>query len=151
MLVYRPGGKGRFEAIKVRRDIIGRVVARCASAALLAAIVCAPWKAALGGPAADQKQVPVAKLKISVTAGADNKPVGNASVYVRVPEGKGGKLGEMNFKTNEDGTVKSPDVPKGKVLIQVVAEGWKTYGRWYDLENDEEDIRIHLEDRPHWY
>jgi hypothetical protein len=135
----------------MRKNIVGRVVAGSAAVALLAVIVCAPWKAAFGAPAKDHRQVPMAKLKISVTAGADNKPVGNASVYVRVPEGKDGKLGEMNLKTNEDGTVKSPDVPKGKVLIQVVAEGWKTYGKWYDLEKDEEEIRIHLEDRPHWY
>jgi hypothetical protein len=151
MLRYRAGEKGRFEAMRVKQDIVGRVVAWSLAAALLAAIVCAPWKGASGVLAADQKQVPMAKLKISVTAGMDNKPVGNASVYVRVPEGKNGKLGEMNFKTNEDGTVKSPEVPKGKVLIQVVAEGWKTYGKWYDLEKDEEDIKIHLEDRPHWY
>jgi hypothetical protein len=149
--IYRVGGEGWFEAMKMRKNIVGRVAACCAAVALVAVIVCAPWKRALGGPGGDQKQVPMTKLKISVTAGVDNKPVGNASVYVRVPEEKGGKLGEMNFKTNEDGTVKSPDVPKGKVLIQVVAEGWKTYGKWYDLEKDEEDLRIHLEDRPHWY
>ncbi len=126
----------------------GRAWRRMALAmAMVAALACAGRATARK----DKKQEELVKLKIYVTAGVDNKPVGNASVYVRVPEGKKGKLGEMNLKTNEDGTVKSPDVPKGRVLIQVVAEGWKTYGKWYDLEKDEEEVKIHLEDRPHWY
>lgn len=91
------------------------------------------------------------KIKIHVTAGDKDKPVSNASVYVRYPEHKGGKLLELDLKTNEDGTVKVPELPKGKILIQVVAPGWKTFGKYYDLEKDEEEVAIHLENRPRWY
>ena len=94
------------------------------------------------------------KLKIIVTAGED-KPIGNASVYVRfnTPGGflRHEKQVEMNFKTNQDGSVKVPEVPQGKVLIQVIAKGWHTYGKWYDVEKDEETIAIKLEPPPHWY
>jgi hypothetical protein len=97
---------------------------------------------------------PMAKLKIEVT-GNTGKPVAEASVYVRFSESGGlfhkDKLAEMNFKTNEDGTVKVPEVPQGKVLIQVVAKGWHTYGKWYDIEKEEETIQIKLEPPPHWY
>src|ERR1700690_1264987 len=75
------------------------------------------------------------KLRIRVTA--SDKPVGNASVYVRFPVAGGlfhkDKLAELNLKTNEDGSAKVPDIPRGKILIQVVAKGWKTYGKWYEI------------------
>ena len=86
---------------------------------------------------------------------ANDKPVGNASVYVKYNEPGGlfhrEKLAEMNFKTNEDGSVKVPEVPRGKILIQVIAKGWHTYGKWYDIETDGETIQIKLEEPYHWY
>ncbi len=94
------------------------------------------------------------KLRIIVTAG-EGKPIGNASVYVRFNTSGGflrhEKQVEMNFKTNQDGSVKVPELPQGKVLIQVIAKGWHTYGKWYDVEKDEETIAIKLEPPPHWY
>jgi len=95
----------------------------------------------------------ILKLRIHVTA--NDKPVGNASVYVKYNEQSGlfhhEKLAEMSFKTNEDGSVKVPEVPRGKVLIQVIAKGWHTYGKWHDVETDGETIEIKLEPPPHWY
>jgi hypothetical protein len=94
------------------------------------------------------------KLRIEVT-GADGKPVGNASVYVRYNEPGGlfhhDKLAELNFKTNQDGSVKVTDVPQGKILIQVVAKGWHTYGKWYEFNTDAETVQIKLDPPPHWY
>jgi len=93
-------------------------------------------------------------IHIEITGGEKEKPVENASVYVRYNEPhkiKSDKLIEMNVKTSMDGKVRVPLVPKGKILIQVVAEGWKTYGRWFDLTDDGQVFKIHL-DRPHkWY
>ena len=40
-----------------------------------------------------------------------------------------------------------PDAPLGRVLIQIVAEGWKTYGKWYDITEAKEPIKIHLDGR----
>jgi len=94
------------------------------------------------------------RLKIHVTS-KDGKPVSNASVYVRYSEPGGlfhhDKLAEMSLKTNEDGAVKVPPVPQGKILIQVVAKGWHTYGKWYEINDEEESIEIVLEPPPHWY
>ena|SRR5579864_7211994 len=94
------------------------------------------------------------KLRIHVTA-ADNKPVGNASVYVRFPVAGGifhkDKLSELNLKTNEDGSVKVPDIPRGKILIQVVAKGWKTYGKWYEIDSEAMTVEVKLEPPAHWY
>ena len=94
------------------------------------------------------------RLKIVVT-NYDGKPVGSASVYVRFNEAGGflhkDKLAEMAFKTNDDGSVKVPEVPIGRVLIQVVGKGLHTYGKWYDIVKDQDAIEIKLERPPHWY
>jgi hypothetical protein len=94
------------------------------------------------------------RLKIQVTDPRD-KPVGNASVYVRYYTAGGflrrEKLAELDFKTNQDGSVKVPEIPQGKILIQVIAKGWHTYGKWYDIEKEEESVPIKLEPPPHWY
>src|ERR1700758_5854270 len=93
------------------------------------------------------------RLRIRVTA--DDKPVGNASVYVRFPVAGGifhkDKLSELNLKTNEDGSAKVPDIPRGKILIQVVAKGWKTFGKWYEIDSETMTVEIKLEPPAHWY
>jgi hypothetical protein len=94
------------------------------------------------------------KIRIRVTT-KDDKPVGNASVYVRYYASGGflrhEKLAELDLKTNQDGSVKVPEIPQGKILIQVIAKGWHTYGKWFDVQKDEESIAIQLEPPPHWY
>jgi hypothetical protein len=61
------------------------------------------------------------------------------------------KLAELSFKTNEDGSVKVPAVPRGRILVQVIAKGLHTYGKWYDIEKDQDTIEIKLEAPTHWY
>jgi hypothetical protein len=94
------------------------------------------------------------KLRIVVT-NSRSDPVPNASVYVRFNTSGGllhhDQLAELDLKTNQDGTAKAPPVPQGKILIQVVAKGWHTYGKWYDIETDEQLISIKLDPPPHWY
>lgn len=93
-------------------------------------------------------------LRIEVVAGAKSEAVDNASVYVRFArEGKSerSKLRELNLKTNQQGVARIDRIPQGKVLIQVIAKGWKTFGKWYTLEKEEETVRIKLEEPPRWY
>jgi hypothetical protein len=92
------------------------------------------------------------QLEIVVTTKQGGRPVGNASVYVRFPEKSGSdKLIEMDLKTNEDGRVKAPKIPQGRIMIQVVAEGEKTFGEWFDIEEGKKTIAIQLDPPAHWY
>lgn len=97
---------------------------------------------------------PTTKIRIQVTD-ANDKAVSNASVYVRYYEAGGflhhDKLAELSFKTNQEGSVKVPEIPQGKILIQIIATGWHTYGKWYDIDKAEESVAIKLEPPPHWY
>lgn len=94
------------------------------------------------------------KIKIVVT-NSSGKAVENASVYIRFPESGGflrkDKLAELDLKTNQDGTVKVPEIPQGKILIQIYAKGWRTFGKWYDIEAEQQTVEIKLESPPRWY
>ncbi len=94
------------------------------------------------------------RLTIEVTGGENNVPVENASVYVKFVMARKlakDKRYELNVKTNREGITHVPDAPLGKVLIQVIAEGWKTFGRWYEITEMKQMIQIHLEKPPRWY
>jgi hypothetical protein len=94
------------------------------------------------------------RLTIVITGGEDKKPIDSASVYVRFVEehkhGKDKKV-EMNLKTNQSGICHVPVIPPGKFMIQVIADGWKTYGEYYDINQTEQTINITLVRPPKWY
>ena len=94
------------------------------------------------------------RVTIEVSGGEKETPVENASVYLKYVEErkiKKDKQVELNVKTNRDGAAHVPEAPLGRVLIQVVADGWKTYGRWYDIADTKQVIKVHLEKPPRWY
>jgi hypothetical protein len=106
----------------------------------------------LSAQSGKDEQTPVkptgtALLRVELTGGEDKKPVGEASVYLKFTQD--GLLRdrrvEFNLKTNQNGVARSPEIPKGRVLIQIVAPGWKTFGQYYDIDRDEQVIQINLE------
>jgi hypothetical protein len=94
------------------------------------------------------------RLTIVVTGGEEKKPVDSASVYIRYVEehkiGKDKKV-EMNLKTNQAGVCHVPVVPPGNFLVQVIADGWKTFGEYYDPKQIDQTINISLVRPPKWY
>jgi hypothetical protein len=107
-------------------------------------------------PAAAAQNNPeqTSRITIEISGGPDEIPVENASIYIKYVEErkiKKDKKTELNVKTNREGTAHVPDAPMGRALVQVVADGWKTYGRWYDVNEVKQTIKIHLDKPPHWY
>ncbi|MGB7846975.1 MAG: carboxypeptidase-like regulatory domain-containing protein [Candidatus Acidiferrum sp.] len=104
-------------------------------------------------PQKNQAPSPGNRITIEVTGGDANKPVENASVYVKTIQQHliKDKKFEVNVKTNQEGLAHVPDAPTGRVLVQIVADGWKTYGHWYDITEPKQVIKIHLERPPKWY
>jgi hypothetical protein len=124
---------------------------------LLAAFV--PYSGAQDAPLpAPKTQSPrpdaLNRITIEVTGGDNNVPVENASVYVKYIDErkllKDKKL-ELNVKTNREGIAHVPGAKPGRVLIQIVADGWKSYGRWFDITDPKQTIKVHLERPPKWY
>ena len=133
----------------------------CLSASLAASLVLARPVVAQNPPSSTPepksgapKPDPQARITIEVTGGDQETPVENASVYFKYIEEhkiKKNKTMELNVKTNREGVAHVPDAPLGRVLIQVLAEGWKTYGRWFDITDPKQTIKVHLERPPKWY
>ena len=96
---------------------------------------------------------PIRRLTVEITGGDADKPVENASVYLKTQEDRliKDKKTEVNVKTNMQGIAHIPQAPVGRVLIQVVAEGWKPYGHWYDITDSRQVVKIHLDRPPKWY
>jgi hypothetical protein len=127
--------------------------------ALLLLTAIAPYSSAqdtLAPAPKTQAQAPDARnrLTIEVTGGDNNVPVENASVYLKYIEErkllKDKKL-ELSVKTNREGIAHVPEAKTGRALIQIVADGWKTYGRWFDIADPKQIIKVHLERPPKWY
>ena len=135
---------------KAKKSLIGALafVVIGIGAATVVAQEAAQTKAAPAKPRVESK-----RLKIEVSGGDDNRPVENASVYVKYVESRmlKDKKVELNVKTNREGVAHVPDAPLGRALIQVVAEGWKTYGRWYEVTDPQQNIKVHLERPAKWY
>ena len=132
--------------------------ALCLALATAAAMLGAPrWQTAqpdTAKPEAASKSDQVSRVTIEVSGGEKETPVENASIYLKYVEEhklKKDRQVELNVKTNRDGTAHIPGAPLGRVLIQVVADGWKTYGRWFDITEAKQTIKVHLEKPPRWY
>ncbi len=89
------------------------------------------------------------KIQVKVT-NLDGKPVDRASVIVRFVEGRSMvKLGkkirtQWETRTNQEGLAKIPEIPKGKILFQVIAKGYQTYGDTVEVADDEKTVEIKL-------
>lgn len=104
--------------------------------------------------AKQEKENPVTTLKIVVTGGEKEAPVSNASVYVRYEQPRflrSPEKIELDLKTDMEGIAKVKDVPRIRVLIQIVKDGWKPFGEYYLLTKDEQTIAIKLQAPVHWY
>ncbi len=94
------------------------------------------------------------RLEVVVTAEETGKPIPGASVYVKYTEERflrKDKKEELTGKTNEEGRAVVPGVRAGKVLVQVVVKGWKTYGQQYDVAGPKQTVEIKLKPAKKWY
>jgi uncharacterized GH25 family protein len=78
------------------------------------------------------------------------KPIDRASVIVRFVSGRSkAKFGKKirtswELRTNQLGVAKIPPVPQGKILIQVIAKGYQTHGKAYDIDEEEKTVEVKL-------
>ena len=92
---------------------------------------------------------PMTTLRIEVKTHTD-KPIERASVIVKFVEGRDYmKLGKKVYvpyelKTNLEGVAKIPPIPQGKILVQVIAKGYQTFGETFDVQETERTIEIKL-------
>ena len=96
-------------------------------------------------PADDDETV--LRIEVKTLGGA---PIERANVIVRFLEGRSiskfGRRVRRNWdtRTNTEGVVKLPAIPQGKVLIQVTAKGFQTFGKEFEVLEPEKTIQIRL-------
>jgi Carboxypeptidase regulatory-like domain len=78
------------------------------------------------------------------------KPVGNAEVIVKFEGRSIVKLGakvrtSWEMRTTQEGIANVPGVPHGKVLIQINAHNYQTYGQRFDMQEDEKTVEVKLQ------
>jgi hypothetical protein len=92
---------------------------------------------------------PMTKLTIQVTT-EGGRPVDRASVVVKFVEGRSYiKLGKkirttFELRTNQEGQARIPTIPQGKILVQVIAKGYQTFGETFDVNEEEKTLEVKL-------
>jgi len=109
---------------------------------LLPALVCLTGILLWAGP-------PMTKLTVEVKS-LEGKPIDRASVIVKFVEGRSViKLGKkirttFELRTDQDGLAKIPEIPQGKIQIQVIAKNYQTFGKVFDVDQEEKTVEINL-------
>lgn len=88
------------------------------------------------------------KLKIVVT-NRNGKPVERADVVVRFGGRSVVKFGKLvrttwEMRSTQEGVADIPEMPKGKIRVQVIAKGYQTFGQTFDVAEDERTIEVKL-------
>ena len=108
----------------------------------LGVIVTALTMFLLLGVAAAEDQT--SDLKFLVIKDYSGKPVRNASVVMHPIDKEGRQKGGLQLKTGPDGRTGFEGVPYGKLRIQVLAQGFQTFGEDYNISQPTTEITIKL-------
>ncbi|MCC7339748.1 MAG: hypothetical protein IT170_01580 [Bryobacterales bacterium] len=104
---------------------------------------------ALAFPALAEEDPDMTTITVDVMTLKD-KPIARASVVVRFVEGRSiVKLGKKimtsyQLRTSNQGKVVVPPIPQGKILIQVIAKGYQTYGEYHEIYEGARTIAVRL-------
>jgi hypothetical protein len=87
---------------------------------------------------------PSSRIEVTVLKAFNGKPIENASVIFHPIEGDKDK-GVLELKTNEDGKAIIDVIPVGDtVRLQVIANGYQTYGQDYKIDKAAMSMEIKL-------
>jgi hypothetical protein len=91
-----------------------------------------------------QPPPPTAKITVTVTKEANGKPVENAAVVFHPMKGNKDE-GNLELKTNEQGRAVIDVIPIGyTVRLQVIKNGFQTFGDDYEIKTDSKEIEVKL-------
>jgi len=95
---------------------------------------------------AQQKHKPSAALNITVVRAANGKPVKNVEVVLHPLDKDGHQKAEgLELKTHDSGKTEISGIPYGKFRIQAIAQGYRTFGQDYVVDQPTMEITIKLE------
>lgn len=87
---------------------------------------------------------PSARIEVTILKSDNGKPIENAAVIFHPIEGDRDK-GALELKSDEDGKAIIDVIPVGDtVRLQVIANGFQTYGQDYKVDKDEMTLEIRM-------
>ncbi len=97
-------------------------------------------------PAQQDEKPKVSTVNIVVVRENGGKPVKNAEVVLHLLDKEGHERQDgLELKTHEDGKAATDGIPYGKVRIQVIAQGFRTWGNDYEVGQPNMEITIKLQ------
>jgi carboxypeptidase family protein len=92
-----------------------------------------------------QDEVPSSEIHFVVVRDYNGKPIRNAAVVMH-PVAKNGKQekGGLELKTDADGKASFDGIPYGKLRVQVLIQGFQTFGGDYDVSQPTTEITVKL-------
>ena len=100
---------------------------------------------ALYAAAQDDYEGPMSNLSFLVVRDYNGKPVKNAAVVLHPVSRKGKQdKGGLELKTDNDGRTNIDGIPYGPLRVQVVAQGFQTFGEDYEIGKPETAITVKL-------
>jgi hypothetical protein len=84
-------------------------------------------------------------ITIKVVKQETGKPIRNANVVLHPLSSKGKEEGNINLKTDEEGKTSFNDLSYGKLRVQVIVSGRRTFGQDYDINQPKQEIKIKLQ------
>lgn len=87
---------------------------------------------------------PASHIEVTVLKDFNGKPILNAHVIFHPTEGDKDK-GSLEVKTDEDGKAVIDVIPIGDtVTLQVIADGYQTYGQSYKIDKSDMTMKIRM-------
>lgn len=95
------------------------------------------------------------RIQVKVV-GEDGKPIDRANVRIAFKDGRSlikftrtDRSWEM--KTSQEGIANVPALPKGEILIQVTADWHQSFGKVFDIQEDERTVEVVLKEPQEQY
>jgi hypothetical protein len=93
-----------------------------------------------------EPELKTASVNMTVIRNSSGKPVKNAEVVIHLIDSHGKQKQEgLELKTHEDGKAEASGIPYGKVRIQVIAPGFRTYGEDFSIDQPNLEFTIKLQ------
>jgi hypothetical protein len=116
----------------------------CIGAIALILLAAAPLATAQKDKA-DEDEGPTSWVYFQVIKDDNGKPVRNAAVILHPVNTKGKQeRGGLELKTDPEGKTNFEGIPYGMLRVQVLAQGFQTYGEDYDIQKEKMEFTIKL-------
>ena len=99
----------------------------------------------IGSAVAQDDDGPMSDLRFVVVRDYNGKPVRNAAVVLHPVNRKGKQSrGGLELKTDGEGRANIDGIPYGPLRVQVLAQGFQTFGEDYKIDRAETEITVKL-------